>query len=159
MALTTPFLQVFAREAKGADQFVLGEMATAGIALYLLFGIPMGRLADRIGRKKVIYLTTPLWYASNFLLVFAENLKTLVVAGALQSFYSISSVAASSMTLELVPVGQMGRWSGLLGLIGGLVTVPAPYNRWTIESSVSKCSECFRNIFVFFFHHRGYSIL
>jgi DHA1 family multidrug resistance protein-like MFS transporter len=126
MALTTPFLQVFAKEVKGADQFVLGEMATAGIALYLLFGIPMGRLADRIGRKKVIYLTTPLWYASNLLLIFAPNFKTLVVAGALQSFYSISSVAASSMTLELVPVGQMGRWSGLLGFLGGLVAVPAP---------------------------------
>ena len=126
MALTAPFLQVFAKEVKGADQFVLGEMATAATALYLLFGIPMGRLADRIGRKKVIYLVTPLWYASNFLLVFSPNLTTLIIAGALQSFYSISSVAASSMTLELVPVGQMGRWSGLLGFFRGLVAVPAP---------------------------------
>jgi MFS family permease len=126
MALTAPFLQVFAQEVKGADQFVLGEMATAGIALYLFFGIPMGRLADRIGRKKVIYLTTPLWYASNLLLVVAPNFKTLILAGALQSFYFISSVAASSMTLELVPVGQMGRWSGLLGLFRGFVAVPAP---------------------------------
>ncbi|MCK5380206.1 MAG: hypothetical protein KAJ81_01975, partial [Candidatus Latescibacteria bacterium] len=25
-----------------------------------------------------------------------------------------------------VPVGQMGRWNGLLGLFAGLVTVPAP---------------------------------
>jgi len=30
------------------------------------------------------------------------------------------------MTLELVPVEQMGRWSGLLGLFGGLITIPAP---------------------------------
>ena len=137
MALTAPFLQVFAQEVKGADQFVLGEMATAGIALYLLFGIPMGRLADRIGRKKVIYLATPLWYASNLLLVFAPNLTTLVVAGALQSFYSISSVAASSMTLELVPVGQMGRWSGLLGFFRGLVAVPAPLMGGLIWNKVS----------------------
>ena len=126
MAMTMPFLPVFAHEVKGADQYVLAEMTTAVTALYLLFGIPMGRLADRIGRKKVIYLTTPLWYASNLLLVLSPNAITLVLAGALLSFYSISSIVASSMTLELVPVGQMGRWSGLLGLFGGVVAVPAP---------------------------------
>ena len=126
MAMTTVFLPVFAHEVKGADQFVLGEMATAATALYLFIGIPMGRLADRIGRKKVIYLSTPLWYASILLLVWAPNATVLVIAGALRSFYSISAVATSSMTLELVPVGQIGRWSGLLGLFGGLIIVPAP---------------------------------
>jgi hypothetical protein len=30
------------------------------------------------------------------------------------------------MTMELVPVEQQGRWSGLLGLFTGLVTIPAP---------------------------------
>jgi hypothetical protein len=30
------------------------------------------------------------------------------------------------MTLELVPVEQMGKWSGVLGLFRGLVIIPAP---------------------------------
>ncbi len=126
MAMTTPFLQVFAHQIKGADQYVLGEMTTAMIAVRLLFGIPLGRLADRIGRKKVIYMLTPLWYISSLLLILSPNSTTLVLAGTLWGFYFISSVFISSMTLELVPVGQMGRWSGLLGLFGGLVTIPAP---------------------------------
>ena len=105
---------------------LLGGMATAATATYLLFGIPMGRLADRIGRKRVIYLATPLWYISNLLLVFSTSSTTLVMAGALQSFYFISSIVTSSMTLELVPVAQMGRWSGLIGFFRGLVAVPAP---------------------------------
>ena len=29
------------------------------------------------------------------------------------------------MTMELVPLEQQGRWSGLLGLFTGLVTIPA----------------------------------
>jgi len=126
MAMTMLFLPVFAHEVKGADEYILAGMTMAGTVSYLLFGIPMGRLADRIGRKKVIYLSTPLWYASSLLLVLSPNAVTLVLAGAFWSFYSISSIVTSSMTLELVPVGQMGRWSGLLGLFGGLVTVPAP---------------------------------
>jgi len=74
----------------------------------------------------VIYLITPLWYASYLLLVFSFNAITLVLAGALQTFYAISAGITGAMTLELVPVEQMGKWSGLIGLFRGLVTIPAP---------------------------------
>jgi MFS family permease len=126
MAMTPPFLQVFAHEIKGANQYVLGAMGTATILARLVFGIPMGRLADRIGRKKVIYLLTPLWYASHLLLIFSFNPFTLILAGALWTFYYINSGITSAMTLELVPVEEMGKWSGVQGLFRGLVTVPAP---------------------------------
>jgi len=126
MAMTAPFLQLFAHQMKGADQYLLGVMTTSMVLAHLLFGIPFGRLADRVGRKKVIYLLTPLWYASHLLLVFSFNSATLVLAGALQTFYAISSGITSAMTLELVPVERMGKWSGLLGLFQGLVTIPAP---------------------------------
>ena len=126
MVIIPLFLPVFAHEVKGADAYILAGMTMVGTVTYLLFGIPMGRLADRIGRKKVIYLSTPLWYASTLLLVLSPNAATLILAGAFWSFYSITSIVTSSMTMELVPVGQMGRWNGLLGLFAGLVTVPAP---------------------------------
>jgi MFS family permease len=126
MAMTPPFLQVFAHEIKGADQYVLGAMATATIVARLLFGIPFGRLADRIGRKKVIYLLTPLWYASHLLLILSASPVTLVLAGALWTFYFINSGITGAMALELVPVEEMGKWSGLRGLFQGLVTIPAP---------------------------------
>jgi len=126
MAMTSPFFQLFAHEQKDADAYVLGAMSTAMILMRLLFGIPLGRLADRIGRKKVIYMLTPLWYASFLLLVFGSGPVMLILAGALQTFYAISSGATSAMTLELVPVEQVGRWSGLLGLFRGLVTIPVP---------------------------------
>ena len=53
MAITTPFLQLYAHEIKGADQYVLGIMSTAMVLTRLVFGIPFGRLADRLGRKKI----------------------------------------------------------------------------------------------------------
>lgn len=126
MAMTTPFLQLFAHQVKEADQYLLGVMTAATVLTRVLLGIPLGRLADRIGRKKVIYLLTPLWYASYLLLVFSFSSVTLILAGALQTFYFISSGITGAMTLELVPVERMGKWSGLIGLFGGLVTIPAP---------------------------------
>jgi len=126
LAMTAPFFQLFANQAKGADQYLLGIMATTMVLTQLLFGIPLGRLADKIGRKRVIYLLTPLWYASYLLLVYSFNSFTLILAGALQTFYFISSGVTNAMTLELVPVKQMGKLSGLVGLFRGLVTIPAP---------------------------------
>jgi MFS family permease len=126
MAITSPFLQLFAHQVKGADQYVLGVMATAAVLTRLLFGIPLGRLADRIGRKKVIYLLTPLWYASHLLLVLSFNSASLILAGALQTSYFIAAGLTGAMTLELVPVERIGKWSGLVGLVRGLVTIPAP---------------------------------
>jgi MFS family permease len=101
-------------------------MATATVVARLVFGIPLGRLADKIGRKRVIYLLTPLWYVSNLLLAFSTGPITLILYAALQTFYTISSGVTSAMTMELVPVEQQGRWSGLLGLFAGLLTIPAP---------------------------------
>jgi MFS family permease len=126
MAMFWPFTQLYAHEIKGADQFLLGVMATATVVARLVFGIPLGRLADKIGRKRVIYLLTPLWYVSNLLLAFSTGPITLILYAALQTFYTISSGVTSAMTMELVPVEQQGRWSGLLGLFAGLLTIPAP---------------------------------
>jgi len=126
LAMTLPFRYVFANEVKGAGQYVLSMMSVAMVLAHILFGIPLGRLADRLGRKRVIYLLTPLWYLSSIMLVLARGPAGLVLAGALWGFYPIMTVVTSSMTLELVPLEYMGRWSGLLGVFAGLVTVPAP---------------------------------
>jgi MFS family permease len=126
MAMTGPFVQLYAHQAKGADQYLLGIMATATVVARIAFGIPLGRLADRIGRKKVIYMLTPLWYGSFLLLILSRSPAMLVLAGGLQVFYLIVSGVTSAMTIELVPIEQMGKWSGLLGLVRGLVTIPAP---------------------------------
>ena len=101
-------------------------MATATVVARVVFAIPLGRLADRIGRKRVIYVLTPLWYTSNVFLAFSTGPVMLVLYAIFQAFYSISSSVTGAMTMELVPLEQQGRWSGLLGLFAGLTTIPAP---------------------------------
>jgi MFS family permease len=111
--MVIPFTQVFAREMKGADQFILGAMV-AGFALTpFLLGIPLGRLADTIGRKKVLYLMAPLFWASNLILIWAPSPMFLVAAGVLQGFININLVVTGAMNFELVPAEQMGRWVGI----------------------------------------------
>lgn len=47
MGMVMPFRQVFANEFKGADQYILGLMATASALVPIFLGIFIGRLADR----------------------------------------------------------------------------------------------------------------
>jgi MFS family permease len=111
--MVIPFTQVFAHDVKGADQFILGAMV-AGFALTpFLLGILLGRLADTIGRKKVLYLIAPLFWASNFILIWAPSPMFLIAVGVLQGFININLVVTGAMNFELVPPEQMGRWLGI----------------------------------------------
>ena len=113
MGMVFPFATVFAHEFKGADEFVLGAMVTGAALTSVLFGIPLGRLADRAGRKRVLFLTAPLFWASILILVWAPHPLLVVAAGVLQGFYYIASPIGAAMERELVPPEQMGRWLGI----------------------------------------------
>ena len=127
LGMVLPFCQVFAHEFKGADQYILGYMVTGFALTPLVFGIPFGRLADKIGRKKVIYLVAPLFWASNLTLIWAPGPGFLIAAGILQGFYFVSSTVAGAMTFELVPAEQMGRWLGIIRFVRLLLAAGSAY--------------------------------
>jgi MFS family permease len=113
LGMILPYTQVFAYSVKGASEWTLGAMVTGSALTSIVFAIPFGRLADRIGRRKVLFCTIPLFWASNLLLIVAPSPAVLLVAGILQGFYFIGSPIASAMERELVPPEQMGRWLGI----------------------------------------------
>jgi len=132
VAMIFPFSQVFAHEVKGADQLVLGAMVTASALTSIAVAVPLGRLADRVGRKKVLYGMIPLFWLSNLMLVWAPGTISLIIAGMLQGFYYIAGPISAAMERELVPPEQMGRWLGIarffrmllgasLALISGII--------------------------------------
>jgi len=113
LGMVFPYTQVFAHSIKGANEFILGAMVTGSAVASIVCAIPLGRLADRIGRKRVLYLTMPLFWLSNLLLVAAPSPVFLLLAGMLQGFYFIGGPIASAIERELVPPEQMGRWLGI----------------------------------------------
>ena len=113
LGMVFPFSQVFAYQVKGANEFILGAIVTGSALTSIAFAIPLGRLADKVGRKKILYITIPLFWASILMLVWAPTPVFLVVAGVLQGFYYVGSPISAAMERELVPAEQMGRWLGI----------------------------------------------
>ena len=84
--MVIPFAQAFAREVKGADPYTLGAMVTGFALTPFLLGIPIGRIADRFGRKRVLLAIAPVVWASNLMLIWAPSSAYLILSGALQGF-------------------------------------------------------------------------
>jgi MFS family permease len=124
--MVNPFMPLFAHQIKGADEFILGALGTVRFFVPFVLAIPIGRLADRWGRKKVLLALAPLTYLSNVLVILAPNPKFLLVAAFFFGFYSIGTAVVNAMAAELVPEEQMGRWIGILSLVRGMFSIPLP---------------------------------
>jgi len=109
MYASTTYLPAFVTEIKHGNEFVVGGMTTASLVLPLLLALLVGRLADTFGRKKVLYITLPLYCTSILLLIYAQNTLTLLISGVLQGFYLLSAVTQGAITAELVPVALLGK--------------------------------------------------
>ncbi len=120
------YLSAFVTEVKFGDEFVVGSMTAASMVLPLTISILLGRAADTFGRKKVLYMTVPLYSASILLLIYAQDIATLLISGVLQGFYLLSAVTQGAITAELVPLSLLGRWYGVINLLRGLASITAP---------------------------------
>jgi MFS family permease len=125
-AMIRPYMPLFAHQYKGAAELQLAGLAVTISIAPLLFALPIGRMADRHGRKRLLFIIAPVSYLSSALLIGATGPMMLFLAGLCFGFNSIATALAAAMASEIVPKDQMGRWIGLIGLIRGLVAVPAP---------------------------------
>ncbi len=113
VAMVIPYFQVFAKEVKGGGVTVLAAMVTLSAVMSTFLGFPAGALADKFGRKKVIYATSALYWLSMVFLITARSSWMLITAGALLGFYYITSPIAGAVQRELVDNSVMGVWIGL----------------------------------------------
>lgn len=120
------YIPLYAKQVKGANQYVLGLMDAGYWLIIILLAIPTGMWADKIGRKKLVSLFTPVYSFSLLLLITASNDAIIVLASLLNGFIMLASVTQGAITAELVPKELLGSWFGLMGLMNGLINVFSP---------------------------------
>jgi len=129
VGMVLPFTQLFASESKAASPYILGAMVTGSALVSLFVGLPLGRLADKVGRKKLLYILSPFFLASNLILVYSSSPLLLILSGILQGVFPVTLVISAAMSFEQVPAGDMGDWMALLRFfrmaMGAVLTVIA----------------------------------
>ena len=130
MSIAVPFTPLWMVNVKGADPYILGIMGTASAIMSSLLQIPAGRLADKIGRKKVFFLLRPISYLGTLLMILAPRPEYLIVVGLLGAIGmrggagGVSFTPFITMHWEMVPGEKRGRWFGIEGLMN-VSTIPA----------------------------------
>jgi len=137
--LNAIYVPLYAAQVKGADTFTLGGMATASLLVPLILSVPSGKLANKFGRKVVVLSCLPLYCLSLVVLYLAPvaGAVPLMAAGVFQGFYTLGIVTGNAIRAEIVPIGLLGSWSGLLGLFGGIVGIIVPISAgllWNVLS-------------------------
>jgi MFS family permease len=102
-------------------------------ALYLLFNIvaaalsvPFGRLADRIGRKSVMYIAYALWGLVNVCLVLIGNKVAVVAAFTFYGLHKASiEPAQKALVAELARAEFVASSIGGFQMVIGLLSLPA----------------------------------
>ncbi len=108
----------------GLNDFQLGIIAAAFTVIYAIAGLPLGRLADRGSRRKVIGWGVALWSAFTAANAFAWSFGSFLVArmgvGVGEASYA---PASSSLIGDLFPAERRSRALGIfmLGLPVGLM--------------------------------------
>jgi len=124
LGLLMTFVPLWIVNIKGATAAMLGILSTLSTMSGLLVQIPVGRLADRFGRKKAFLFFTVFYCAGLFLLAFAPSPEYLILAGVLGAGGIIgggiggaANTPLLTMWWESVPPESRGKLYGLEGII------------------------------------------
>lgn len=124
-----PYIQLYAKEIKNADAFIIGFQGTISTAVTLFFSAPIGQLADRVGRRKLAYASQVVMAACLLAAVLTppEHPEWLLLYSFLASLGGAMDIGWFAFEQEYVPLSMRGRWSGLSTLVTAFIGIPAPY--------------------------------
>jgi MFS family permease len=101
-------------------------MSAASTLVFVFLAIPLGRLSDTWGRKKVATVAASLMILSYFVLVWAPNSMWLLVAGFLFGFNMSFTQNLMAVAVDLVLRERLGSWTGLQAFCRGFVGIASP---------------------------------
>jgi MFS family permease len=122
----TFYTPLFAAEINGADQFIVGGISSASMLVSIVLAVPMGHLADKIGRRIIFTVSTVLGGISYLVLLYSTRGFLLIVSGLLSGFMMPMMVILSAISFDMVQKEYLGSWVGILAFIGGISNILAP---------------------------------
>ena len=116
-ALMQPVLSVYANEEMGISEVGVGMLFTVQGIVTLLSTIPMGIIADEVGRKPMIVLGKIIHASAALLVILSGGFWPLLFVMTMRGFgRSMSNPSITAMFSGLVPVSKRGRGMGIFNI-------------------------------------------
>lgn len=120
------FTSLYVFDVIGLGKLEWGLANTASVAATLAFGFPMGKLVDKIGRKKSIVFANLIFISATVAFLMAGNLNHLIVVFLMFAIGgSLLGPAYSALLADMIPRERRGRIMGTIVTLNILATVPA----------------------------------
>lgn len=120
------FTSLYALDIVRVGEINWGIVNTAFFATTLIFGFPLGKVVDKIGRKKSILTAYLLFIPSTLLFLTARSFPQLLIV---YLMYGIGGClimpAYNALLADLIPKEKRGRTMGIIITMNILATVPA----------------------------------
>ncbi len=127
VGLLVPIAAIYARRVAGLSEQAIGAVLFAVVMAVALASVPAGRLADRVGKMRLIVAGMVPGTLGMWLIPFSEQLWHLIVAGALLGVsYALWAPAWLALISELAPAGNLGLAVGASETVQGLGLVLGP---------------------------------
>jgi len=130
--MVSPFWTIYAAEVCESPIYVIGLLTTAGSLTILFLQLPLARVSDTRGRRRVILLVHPFRYLCFLTLILAGTFRTLpfipfipLLAWVLDAVGNSANPSWTAASSEVVPVGLQGTWNSLLNFLYYLAAIPA----------------------------------
>lgn len=111
----------------GAKPFELGVLTATFALMQLIFSPLFGKLADKIGRKKVLLIGTFGFVLSYTIFAFADSFQTALIARAIEGFFAAGIFPTClSLLSDFTTEEQRGKAMGLMGMTFSLGFIFGP---------------------------------
>ena len=131
--IVSPFWSLYAYEVCGTPGELIGFLPTAQSLTYILLLIPVSKLSDKIGRKKVYLTLRPFLWLSFLTLVLAGTFKSKysylapLISWAFYGIFATGSPSMAASLIESFPKEYVSRWTSLRNILYYTVAIFAGY--------------------------------
>lgn len=124
---TEAFFTLYAREVLGVPVGTGTQMLTAFAAMLILFSIPSGLIATRVGRKPTILVGLAGMLVGTLLaFLLRTQLVLLVLLAVMGAFWALVNINSLPMVYDLSKSGRIGAYTGLYYFASSAAAITGP---------------------------------
>ncbi len=124
---TEAFFTLYAREILGLEVATGTQMLTAFAATLIIFSIPSGLIATRIGRKPTILMGLAGMIVGAVLAYFMREQRILLILLAVMGgFWALININSLPMVYDLSKTGRIGAYTGLYYFASSAAAITGP---------------------------------